>query len=485
MMLCLRLSQRGDAFDAPPAKTPPPSPRHNRKGLPIEILKKKIKKNLQENIQQVLTFDQHEHGTIIDIVEDGGKHDILELHLRDGRDVDMRRLVPEHVVAAKIEEIEAKKLQDAENKRMRDEYGWANESEDALERANNPYVYDSMLADFKTLGDTALHVGSRLGHIHSIEVLLKYGANVHLKNYKMYTPLEEAVEQKRWGCIRTYIFDRRYKHASDLTILYASKRGYNDVVGYAIEHGGYVDFIEETDTMRQTPIMWAARNGFMDTVRLFLFENGSNIELQDVNSERAIDFARIEGHGHIADALQRWTRKLIRDRRRLKKLESKLGTRVDQNGEPVACEEVPETVEEIRKMRYKLHPICKLCNLQSWNDRKNKKKGWCPGFEPHTDIDVHYCRYCLHHFKEHRWPKIIPSTLNTKKIFLANLVKMATMNVSTMTKKETKLESMCLKTKEILTTAWQMLVSITKTTCKKSSRAVSSRNTFNITFQKY
>ena len=64
-----------------------------------------------------ITFDQHEHGTIIDIVEDGGKHDILELHLQDGRDVDMRRLVPEHVVAAKIEEIEAKKLQDAENKK--------------------------------------------------------------------------------------------------------------------------------------------------------------------------------------------------------------------------------------------------------------------------------------------------------------------------------------------------------------------------------
>ena len=132
----------------------------------------------------------------------------------------------------------------------------------------------------------------------------------------MYTPLEEAVEQKRWGCIRTYIFDKDI-NASDLTILYASKRGYNDVIGYAIEHGGYVDFIEETDTMRQTPIMWAARHGFMDTVRL-LFENGSNIELQDVNSERAIDFARIEGHGHIADALQRWTRKLLRDRKRLK-----------------------------------------------------------------------------------------------------------------------------------------------------------------------
>ena len=87
---------------------------------------------LQENIQQVLTFDQHEHGTIIDIVEDGGKHDILELHLRDGRDVDTRRLVPEQVVAAKIEEIEVKKLQDAENKRMRDEHGWANESKTLL-----------------------------------------------------------------------------------------------------------------------------------------------------------------------------------------------------------------------------------------------------------------------------------------------------------------------------------------------------------------
>ena len=57
-------------------------------------------------------------------------------------------------------------------------------------------------------------------------------------------------------------------------------------------------------------------------------------------------------------------------------VESKLGTRVDPNGEPIARGS-PETVEEVRKMRYKLHPICKFCNLQSWNDRKNKKKGWC------------------------------------------------------------------------------------------------------------
>ena len=77
-----------------------------------------------------------------------------------------------------------------------------------------------------------------------------------------------------------------------MTILYACKRVYNDVVGYDIEHGGYVDFIEETDTLRQTPIMWAARNGFMETVRL-LYENGSNIELQDVHTERAIYFASI------------------------------------------------------------------------------------------------------------------------------------------------------------------------------------------------
>ena len=404
-------------FDPPPAKTPPPSPRHNRKGIPIEVIKKKLKKNLQENIQQVLTFDQHEHGTIIDIVEEGGKHDILELHLSKKCDVDMRRPVPAKLLEEKKVEIEAKKIQDAENKRMKDEYGWSNETDDYVNNITNPYVYENMYNEFEKLGDTALHVGSRLGHIHSIEVLLEYGANVHLKNYKQYTPLEEAVEQKRWGCIRTFIFDKRYKHASDLTILYACKRGYNDVVGYAIEHGGYVDFIEETDTLRQTPIMWAARNGFMETVRL-LYENGSNIELQDVHTERAIDFARIEGHGHIADALQKWTRKRIRNRRRLKKLEAKFGKKVNENGEPIDEEDdVPETVEEVRRMRYKIHPICKLCNLQSWNDRKNKKKGWCPGFEPHSDIEVHYCKHCLHHFKEHRWPSNHPVYIKYKKDF--------------------------------------------------------------------
>ena len=145
-------------------------------------------------------------------------------------------------------------------------------------------------------------------------------------------------------------------------------------------------------------------------------------------------------------------------------MESKLGTRVDQNGEPIASEEVPETVEEVRKMRYKLHPICKLCNLQSWNDRKNKKKGWCPGFEPHTDVDVHYCRYCLHHFMS-TGGQNHPITLNTKD-FPGELGENGDDEDVDYDEEGNEIRIDVPQNQRNIMTAWQMLVNITKTTCK-------------------
>ena len=80
-----------------------------------------------------------------------------------------------------------------------------------------------------------------------------------------------------------------------------------------------------------------------------------------MHTERAIDFARIEGHGHIADALQKWTRKRIRNRRRLKKLEAKFGKKVNENGEPIDEEDdVPETVEEVRRVFHCIQNTIKI-----------------------------------------------------------------------------------------------------------------------------
>ena len=34
-----------------------------------------------------------------------------------------------------------------------------------------------------------------------------------------------------------------------------------------------------------------------------------------------------------------------------------------------------------------------------------------------SDIEVHYCKHCLHHFKEHRWPSNHPVYIKYKKDF--------------------------------------------------------------------
>ena len=101
--------------------------------------------------------------------------------------------------------------------------------------------------------------------------------------------------------------------------------------------------VPETDETLETPVMWAARNGHKETVRL-LYENGADIEIKNFENERAIDFARIEGHGDIADMLQRWTRK--KNKKRLLEMKRKsviVTTPRDEDGD--------NDNESIRRMR--------------------------------------------------------------------------------------------------------------------------------------
>jgi uncharacterized protein len=326
-------------FDEPPPKPRPLSPRRGRDGLPITAIPRQVKKQFATDILEAAEHDGK--GTIIDIAKVGGKPDIIQIQLSQGADVDL-----------------------------------------CLE----------------TNGDTALIVASRLGNGPSVEILLRYGANVHIANNAGRTALEESVEQKRWDCIRAFFNHRSFKHSKNLTLRYAARRGYNDVVAFALEYGAYIDYIPETDTTLATPIMWAARNGHKDTVRL-LYENGSNIELQTITDERAIDFARIQGFVDIANMLQRWTRKRSKDRV------------IEMRGrDHFATPREEDDREAIRSMQLKIHPACNQCLLQNWKDRKQRKEGWCPGFEgmDYEPFDVWICKFCRHHFKEHRWKKDHP-----------------------------------------------------------------------------
>ena len=330
-------------YNDPPPAQKPPSPRRGGNGKDVATIPRREKKELSLDVLE--KNDSDGHGTIVDIAAEGGKPDILMIHLQKGADVDMRS------------------------------------TKDSSQ-------------------DTALIVASRYGNGPSVEVLLRYGANVHLANKDGRGALEEAVEQKRWGCLRAFLNHRSYKHAKNLSLQCAAKRGYNDVVALALEHGAYVDYCPETDETLETPVMWAARNGHKETVRL-LYENGADIEIKNFENERAIDFARIQGHGDIADMLQRWTRK--KNKKRLLEMKRKsviVTTPRDEDGD--------NDKESIRRMRKKMNPPCNQCLLQNWKERKERKEGWCPGFLGHASensrVDVFYCQFCRCHFKEHRWP---------------------------------------------------------------------------------
>ena len=179
--------------------------------------------------------------------------------------------------------------------------------------------------------------------------------------------------------------------------------------------------------------------------------------------ERAIDFAALKGMV-TSLTLQKWTRKRIRNRRRLKKLEAKFGKKVNENGEPIDEEDdVPETVEEVRRMRYKIHPICKLCNLQSWNDRKNKKKVGVQDLSHIVILKFIIANIAYTILKNIVGQVITQFILNIKKISRMKLVVVKTkMITSIMMKKVMKYELMFQKIHVVIMQQWLMLVIIVK-----------------------
>ena len=104
-------------------------------------------------------------------------------------------------------------------------------------------------------------------------------------------------------------------------------------------------------------------------------------------------------------------------------------------------------------MRYKIHPICKLCNLQNG---MIERKSIMSGFEPHSDIEVHYCDIA-YHFKNIVGQVITQFIINMKRFRMKLVVVKTKMITSIMMKKVMKYELMFQK---MQLQQWLMLVII-------------------------
>lgn len=118
-----------------------------------------------------------------------------------------------------------------------------------------------------TNGDTALMMAAFTGNKPAVEALLARGAEVN---------------QTGWTALH-----------------YAAAVGNNEIVQLLLEQHAYIDAESPNKT---TPIMMAARGGYILTVKLLLDE-GADATLKNDLGMTAIDFARQHGKQDIVDGL--------------------------------------------------------------------------------------------------------------------------------------------------------------------------------------
>lgn len=141
-------------------------------------------------------------------------------------------------------------------------------------RENSKKVLDVLLnakgIDLETKaknGDTALMIASYKGSQPTVAALLAKGAQV---NRSGWAPLH-----------------------------YAAAAGYNDIVAMLLEKSAYIDAESPNKT---TPIMMAALQGHILTVKLLLDE-GADATLKNAAGMTAVDIARENNHKDIAEGL--------------------------------------------------------------------------------------------------------------------------------------------------------------------------------------
>lgn len=116
-------------------------------------------------------------------------------------------------------------------------------------------------------GDTALMIACYAGNKPAVEALLAKGAQV---NKPGWTPLH-----------------------------YAAANGNNDIVQLLLDKSAYIDAESPNKT---TPIMMAARDGHIMTVKLLL-DAGADATLKNALGMTAIDFAKAHNQKDIAEGL--------------------------------------------------------------------------------------------------------------------------------------------------------------------------------------
>ena len=125
-------------------------------------------------------------------------------------------------------------------------------------------------------GHVALHYAAENGHSRVVELLLKAGASVAVRDFHGQTPLHAAASGGHLSVVRLLL-----EHGAELdargrfgrTPLHAAL-AHPQVVSLLLDLGAEVDV---PDKKERTPLHWCAAEGYLESARLLL-DNGADVE---------------------------------------------------------------------------------------------------------------------------------------------------------------------------------------------------------------
>ncbi|XP_069498178.1 CARD- and ANK-domain containing inflammasome adapter protein-like [Ambystoma mexicanum] len=124
-------------------------------------------------------------------------------------------------------------------------------------------------------GRTALHRAAENGHADAVRVLLRAGANMYALDKDGHTPLHLAAQHQHLGILKIMLEeeDRHYKNGHHFLHM-AALRDDSRLVGLLLQNGAPVD---EKDDKKKTALAYAVSKGFEQTVKVLL-EAGASID---------------------------------------------------------------------------------------------------------------------------------------------------------------------------------------------------------------
>ena len=150
--------------------------------------------------------------------------------------------------------------------------------------------------------NTALHLAASNGHLEAARILLERGANIDFRNNGGLTPLQQASQSMREGCLD--IMHLLLDHGADgdacdnhgnTAIHFAASKSHFEAARMLIERGANINSQNKEGL---TPLQHASQGmgeRYLDIMR-FLLDHGANVSACDNSGNTALHFVVSEGH---------------------------------------------------------------------------------------------------------------------------------------------------------------------------------------------